>query len=204
MTAQVHETLILNGEKKSMPCTPPIPRSHSRIQVGPERDELREIEEHAYDELACVLTKDELDDVMTEVSQRIFQEKKRFSVTFSTACLRGYVGTWEIKGSDLFLVDIFSYRLRVIGEGPIAADWVTGVLRVCEGKTVRSLHCGFASIYENEHFIKVRNGKVVDEVVVNYGDGSEELCRAVENRLSKFFEEDWLVGDFQFAFWNSG
>lgn len=47
MTAQVHEELILNGERVTMACTPDLPEHHPRIlempQWQPEREEDEEI-----------------------------------------------------------------------------------------------------------------------------------------------------------------
>ncbi len=47
---------------------------------------------------------------------------------FSTACWRGYIGTWEITKNRLFLVKIEGIY-EIIGNEPIFADWFSGILK---------------------------------------------------------------------------
>ena len=51
---------------------------------------------------------------------------------FSTACWRGYIGTWEIKDGQFYLVNLVG-RYKVEGE-PILADWFSGVIRIPQGE----------------------------------------------------------------------
>lgn len=78
----------------------------------------------------------------------------------STACWRGYLGTWEIKDDRFYLVRLAG-RFRVRGGAPIHADWFSGVLRVPMGEVLQYVHMGFGSVYEQELHIKVENGVVV-------------------------------------------
>ena len=78
----------------------------------------------------------------------------------NTACWRGYVGTWEIKGNMLFLVNVEGmYQLD--GGGPLFADWFSGTLRVPQGKMLQYIHMGFESIYESELLIEVEQGLII-------------------------------------------
>ena len=82
------------------------------------------------------------------------------SVIFSTACWRGYIGSWEIKEDSFYLTGLEG-RLRFIGTEPLLADWFTGVLRIPQGEMLHYVHMGFGSIYEYEEHIKIEAGQVV-------------------------------------------
>ena len=80
-------------------------------------------------------------------------------IIFSTACWRNYIGTWEIKDQQFFLVHIDG-RFKLVGNEPILASWFSGVLRIPRGKLLRYVHMGFESVYEQELHIKIENGQV--------------------------------------------
>ena len=87
------------------------------------------------------------------------------SVVFSTACWRGYIGTWEVKGGRLYLVNLQgSYEM--VGDEPIPADWVSGWLRVPRGELLEYVHMGFESVYERELHLRVEGGVVVESKTV--------------------------------------
>ena len=91
----------------------------------------------------------------------------------STACRRGYVGTWKIEGGELLL-----YALRQ-GNGtnlislvkidqewtsPVKAVWFTGTIRLGRGKWVRGM--GWRSgdlspIREVDIFMNIEKGRLV-------------------------------------------
>lgn len=86
----------------------------------------------------------------------------------STACWRGYQGTWEIRDGHLYLVDIRGrYRLRSTDSKPIPATWFTGALRVPRGERLQYVHMGFGSVYEEELHIEVVAGKVEGTTVID-------------------------------------
>lgn len=130
MTAQVHENLILNGKMTSMNFCPPILNS-------PE--------------------------IITELSQDEFykgiEEGKIDDITSSTACWRGYIGTWEIKDGKFFLNDVTGC-IRLAKKEPIWATWFTGVLRIPQVEELHYVHMGFGSLYEKELHIKIEEGVV--------------------------------------------
>ena len=84
----------------------------------------------------------------------------------STACWRGYRGTWEIKDGRLYLVGLRG-RFQLRGGEPLLADWFSGVLRVPQGEMIQSVHMGFGSVYEQEVHIKIENGTVVARRVID-------------------------------------
>jgi hypothetical protein len=96
-----------------------------------------------------------------------------FEHSLSTACWRGYVGTWKIEGGELLL-----YALRQ-GHGtnlislvkidqewtsPVKAVWFTGTIRIGRGKWVRGM--GWRSgdlspIREVDIFMNIEKGRLV-------------------------------------------
>jgi hypothetical protein len=78
----------------------------------------------------------------------------------STACWRGYQGTWEVRDGRFYLVALEG-RYRLEGEGPLFADWFTGALRVPRGELLQYVHMGFGSVYEEEAHVRIKDGIVV-------------------------------------------
>jgi len=84
----------------------------------------------------------------------------------STACWRGYQGTWEIKDGRFFLVDLRG-RFQLKGEGPLLADWFSGVIRIPRGEELVYVHMGFGSVYEQELHVKIDKGVVVNSRMIH-------------------------------------
>lgn len=94
-----------------------------------------------------------------------------------TACWRGYVAIWEVKGSVLYLKDIQAWTENgEVGlealfpghKGRVPATWFSGQLKVPQGKVLRR---GVPhSVYEKYLMITVEKGRVVrQEVIDNAG-----------------------------------
>jgi hypothetical protein len=137
MTAQIGETLILDGKTVEMAFCPPIPTDHPSIRIG---------------------TVEDLDAYVNQHPEQ--------SILGSTACWRGYIGTWEIREGRLYLIALEGI-LRLLSSEPIPADWVTAVLRIPFGKQLEYIHMGFATVYEYERHIRVEAGLVVSEKVID-------------------------------------
>jgi len=101
----------------------------------------------------------------------------------STACWRGYQGTWKVDKGFLWLAALhkcpsFDGKSKPIpiasvlaGEKlPLKAIWYSGVLRVPLGKRLQYVHMGFMSTYEQDLFIAVRHGEVAGEKKVDNRD----------------------------------
>jgi hypothetical protein len=110
----------------------------------------------------------------------------------STACWRGYVGTWEIKGGWFYLVDIVG-RYRLDGSGPILADWFTGVIRIPRGERLHYVHMGFGSVYEEELHVKIEKGEVVRSRVFDNGNREVDVSDLTWRNLPGF--ENRFEGD---------
>lgn len=95
-----------------------------------------------------------------------------------SACWRGYIATWIIKGGNLYLAalqegsceqnpkriplsKVFQGR-----RGPIKADWYSGTISIPKGKRIRYVHMGYQSVYEKELLIQIKKGRVVGERVI--------------------------------------
>ncbi len=119
----------------------------------------------------------------------------------STACWRGYVGTWKIERGQLWLVALhtdWESRGKPIPIGdifpgestPLRASWYSGILRVPLGKRLVYVHMGFHSVYEQDLLIAVRAGKVEGERTVdNRNRGAERSAgfrvRPTESELAR-------------------
>jgi len=84
----------------------------------------------------------------------------------SFACIRGYIGTWEIICQDFFLKDIVGcYQLKVKN---IQAKWFSDIIRVHIPGT-KSLCLGDRSspFFAKEKIVKIEKGVVQDFIVIN-------------------------------------
>ena len=101
----------------------------------------------------------------------------------SSACWRGYIGAWEIREHSLFLNSLYRHvgprlrerepiplkRLFTGTEGPVRAEWFSGVLRILDGK--RTMSMGFSPVHERDLFISVMRGKVIGKRTVDNTSG---------------------------------
>jgi len=102
----------------------------------------------------------------------------------SWACWRGYIGIWEIIDNKLCLLrlerheiwpkdDTFQEQAIAIplkplfgSDGPVLADWFSGVLRVARGDVLTQVNTGYASVYEEDLFLIIDHGAVTGKRVV--------------------------------------
>ena len=107
------------------------------------------------------------------------REKCNFGM-MSTACWRGYFGTWKIidnhlylielsargeDGKDIYLDDLFPDQDKVF------AHWFSGEVRCPEGKLLDYVHMGFASTYERDIFLTFKKGVLVSERIQINSEG---------------------------------
>ncbi|MDM8549368.1 hypothetical protein QUF72_04785 [Desulfobacterales bacterium HSG2] len=78
----------------------------------------------------------------------------------STACWRGYIGSWEIRNGKFYLTGI-SGRYKMTGETPVFADWFSGTIRIPKGKQLHYVHAGFETVYEKEIHVNIEKGLVI-------------------------------------------
>lgn len=157
MTAQIHEYLIYKGEQTTMASSPEIPENHPLIVKDEDffKGDKRKITMVGSIGLGAG-------------PATIFGEPanpKYPSILNSTACWRKYIGTWEIKDGKLYLIDIIG-RFKKLTDEPIFADWFTGEIKIPKGPMVEYIHMGFESKFKKELHLKIENGVVVEEILV--------------------------------------
>jgi len=94
----------------------------------------------------------------------------------STACWRGYVGTWKIDGGELYLVAlreghprtgaIALAKINPKWVSPVKATWFTGTIRIGKGKVLMG-GMGFSEKRETDIYLEIKQGKVVSTRQVN-------------------------------------
>ena len=107
-----------------------------------------------------------------------------------TACWRGYVGTWQIKRSKLYLVKTESFDGGLLDlksktfpkeKGPVFASWFTGSLVCPNGREVEYVHMGYETKYEKYLIIEIVDG-MVSEVLDLSLDEYREWLRGRSSR----------------------
>jgi hypothetical protein len=97
----------------------------------------------------------------------------------STACWRGYIGTWALKGGankdiGLYLIELkahlddwsevgLDYVFPEAHPEGIFAHWFTGDLNCPQGEILEYVHMGYASVYEEELILSFNKGILVHE-----------------------------------------
>jgi hypothetical protein len=102
----------------------------------------------------------------------------------SSACWRGYVGTWELKqDSDekkrLYLISINGLLEsgenatleKLFPDNPegVFAHWFSGTIRCPDGKLLNYVHGGYASTYERDYLYEFDKGVLISESIVENG-----------------------------------
>ena len=102
-----------------------------------------------------------------------------FSIFNSTACHRGYIGEWELKNNELYLVgfeSVINYRgadgniygkevdLSYLFPGAsfVKASWFTGSIFIPTGTIIGYHHgCSYSPVYSEEIVYEIEQGNVV-------------------------------------------
>lgn len=108
----------------------------------------------------------------------------------SWSCWRGYIGTWEIIGDKLCLLQLERTEIKpkedsfeeetillplktYFGtDGPVIAEWFSGVLRVARGPLLVQVNTGFASVFEEDLFLIVVHGIITERRTVKNSTAS--------------------------------
>jgi hypothetical protein len=115
-------------------------------------------------------------------------DKRPKGGVMSTALWRGYVATFEVRDSQLFVKDIQiqywdttdkknhdtkwkSVIMEVFGEQKnIKVDWLTGLLVLPYGKLVNYVHMGYGSTYEKYFLLEINKGDYIKSKQFDYKD----------------------------------
>lgn len=105
--------------------------------------------------------------------------KTRSDVSFiykSTALVRGYIGTWEIKSKKLYLVSLVGFidnnekvdlNYLFPNKTEVFADWFSGDIRIPEGELLEKINLGYASVFEKDRILTIKEGILISETVKN-------------------------------------
>ena len=93
----------------------------------------------------------------------------------STALWRGYVGSWEIINERLYIIGLDGNLVggrdatlaTVFPDFPerVFAHWYSGEIRIPEGRVLRRVYAGYASVFERDLIFELERG-VVAKVTV--------------------------------------
>jgi hypothetical protein len=122
----------------------------------------------------------------------------------NTALSRCYFGTWEIECDRLYLKKLQRWKKEgdVVTERGIEdlfpgypdgvfAHWYTGELRCPRGSLLKYVHGDFRSIYEEDLFLCVQRGVVLEERVVRNGIAPSNVKAGYRiNAMTSFMSED--------------
>jgi len=99
-----------------------------------------------------------------------------------SSCWRGYIGTWEIIGSNdkgfgLYLFELKGYTRTtkelsikdVFPDYPhgVFAHWFNGTLKCPFGEQLKYVHMGYNTTYEKELLLEIKQGLLINESIVN-------------------------------------
>lgn len=106
----------------------------------------------------------------------------------STACWRGYTGTWAVRDKRLYLTQLAG---RLKGGAPVNletlfanypqgvfAHWFSGQVRCTKGKLLKYVHMGYASQFEEDIFLQFSQGVLVAERTVRNGTAPDSENRS--------------------------
>ena len=111
----------------------------------------------------------------------------------SSACWRGYQGSWEIVGDRLYLAELHG-RLALRDEEPIFASWVSGVLRVPRGERIDDGQSGFTLAFERDLYIRVECGVVTATVDLDNRNSRNKRPRSSWKDLFRRRRNPYLGG----------
>lgn len=106
----------------------------------------------------------------------------------STACWRGYQGSWEIKDGKFFLTGIRG-KHQLSDGAPIFASWFTGTIKVPKGDILRYVHGGFTTVYEQEINIVIQNGFVTATTTTDNRPSPPKATNIEYGVVSKYFSD---------------
>ena len=105
--------------------------------------------------------------------------KTRSDVSFiykSTALVRGYIGTWEIRNKKLYLISLLGFvdnnekvdlNYLFPNKTEAFADWFSRDIRIPEGELLEKINLGYASVFEKDRILTIKEGILISETVKN-------------------------------------
>ena len=103
--------------------------------------------------------------------------KTRSDVSFiykSTALVRGYIGTWKIRNTKLYLISLLGFvnnnekvdlNYLFPNKTEVFADWFSGNIRIPEGELLNKINLGYASVFEKDRILNIKEGILISETL---------------------------------------
>ena len=129
--------------------------------------------------------------------------KEQELVSTSSACWRGYVGTWEVKDDKLYLVDIeatiSNHRTENYntvgldyffpGKEEVFASWFSGEIRIPIGDLLRYVHMGYGSVFEEDLYLTIESGIIVSRITMkNRLKKNDSTWDIIKKKIFSFME----------------
>ena len=92
----------------------------------------------------------------------------------STGLVRGYIGTWEIKNNQLYLISLIGFvdnnkkvdlSYLFPNKTEVFAEWFSGDIRIPEGELLKKINLGYASVFEKDRILSFKEGIIIGETV---------------------------------------
>ena len=92
----------------------------------------------------------------------------------STGLVRGYIGTWEIKNNQLYLISLLGFvennkkvdlNYLFPNKTEVFADWFSGDIRIPEGELLNKINLGHALVFEKDRILTIKEGILISETV---------------------------------------
>ena len=94
----------------------------------------------------------------------------------TTALVRGYIGTWEIRNKKLYLASLVGFienneqvdlNYLFPNKTEVFANWFSGDIRIPEGKLLEKINLGYESVFEKDRILTFNKGILISETVKN-------------------------------------
>ena len=115
--------------------------------------------------------------IATEPLKSYLETRSDVSFIFkSTALVRGYIGTWEIKNNQLYLISLLGFvdnnkkvdlSYLFPNKTEVFANWFSGDIRIPEGKLLEKINLGYESVFEKDRILTFNKGILISETVKN-------------------------------------
>lgn len=113
--------------------------------------------------------------IATEPLKSYLETRSDVSFIFkSTALVRGYIGTWEIKNNQLYLISLLGFvdnnkkvdlSYLFPNKTEVFANWFSGNIRIPEGELLNKINLGYASVFEKDRILNIKEGILISETL---------------------------------------
>ena len=123
---------------------------------------------------------------LDSVTYDALYKKLEFDKFFSSACWRGHISTFEVRGKKLYLNSIRTYKEHTDfnglldqykdRKGRIFASWVSGTFICVTGECIHVTDSGFDSVHKQETELIVESGVVISSrTYFNKTNGTSDI-----------------------------